>query len=164
MHQQGEKKSFPTLQRDGGPSLPRVHEGGVGDLLSDVLILIERERAAQAHVHDDAHGPHVQRAVVAVAADHLWRQIRRRAHDRAAERLLADDTGEAKVAELYLQHTNSFLKKKGEGTGAANETPQAVTKPDLRERVGRGQQHILRLQVAVGDVFEVQVPQSLQDL
>lgn len=81
-----------------------VHEGRVGDLLSDVLVLVEGERAAQAHVHDDAHGPHVQRAVVAVVADHLRRQVGRRAHDRAPERLLTDDAGEAKVAELHLQH------------------------------------------------------------
>jgi len=82
--------------------LPREHEGGVGDLLPDVLVLVEGERAAQAHVHDDAHGPHVQGAVVAAVADDLGRQVGRRAHHRAAERLLADDAGEAEVAQLDL--------------------------------------------------------------
>ena len=91
-----------TVQRDGGPGLARVHEGSVGDLLPDVLVLVEGERAAQADVHDDAHRPHVQRAVVAAAVDHLGRQIGRRPHDRATERLLADDAGEAEVAQLHL--------------------------------------------------------------
>ena len=92
-----------TLQWDGGPGLSRVHEGGVGDLLLDVLVLVEGERAAQAHVHDDADRPHVQRAVVAAAADHLRRQVGRRAHNWAPERLLADDAGEAEVAQLHLR-------------------------------------------------------------
>lgn len=94
-----------TLQWDEGPGLSWVHEGSICDLLPDVLVLVEGERAAQAHVHDDAHGPHVQRAVVAAAADHLWRQVGRRPHDRAAERLLADDAGEAEVTQLHLQQT-----------------------------------------------------------
>lgn len=80
----------------------RVHERRVGDLLLDVLFLVERKRAAQTHVHDDAQRPHVQRAVVTAAADHLRRQIGGRAHHRAAERLLADNAGKAKIAELHL--------------------------------------------------------------
>lgn len=80
-----------------------IHESSVGDLLSDVLVLVEGERATQADVHDDAHRPHVQRAVVAAAADHLGRQVGRRPHDRATERLLADDAGEAEVTQLHLQ-------------------------------------------------------------
>lgn len=83
-----------------------VHEGSVGDLLSDVLVLVEGERAAQADVHDDAHRPHVQRAVVAAAADHLGRQVGRRAHDRATEGLLADDAGKSKVTQLHLRDVN----------------------------------------------------------
>ena len=91
-----------TFERDGGPGLPRVHEGGIGDLLADVLVLIEGEGAAEADVSNHAHRPHVQGAVVAIAAQHLGRQVRRRAHHRAAERLLADDARKAKVAELHL--------------------------------------------------------------
>lgn len=78
--------------------MPWVHEGGVGDLLLDVLFLVEGEGAAQAHVGDDAHRPHVQGTVVAAAADHLGRQVGRRAHHRAAEGLLAYNAGEAEVA------------------------------------------------------------------
>lgn len=85
--------------------MPGVHEGRVGDLLLDVLVLVEGERAAQAHVHDDAYGPHVQGAVVAVAADHLRGQVGGRTHDGATERLLANDAGEAEVAELHLQQS-----------------------------------------------------------
>lgn len=80
----------------------RVHERCVGDLLLDVLFLVERKGAAEAHVHDDAHRPHVQRAVVAAAVDHLRRQIGGRAHHRAAERLLADNAGKTEIAELDL--------------------------------------------------------------
>lgn len=98
-------KTLLTLQGDGGPGLPWVHESRVGDLLPDVLFLVEGERAAQAHVHDDAHGPHVQGAVVAVAADHLRGQVGWRPHDGATERLLAYDAGEAEVAELHLQRS-----------------------------------------------------------
>lgn len=82
--------------------MSRVHERSVGDLLLDVLVLVVGERAAQAHVHDDAHRPHVQRAVVAAAVDDLRRQVGGRAHDGATERLLADDPREAEVAQLHL--------------------------------------------------------------
>lgn len=139
-----------------------VHEGGVGDLLSDVLVLVEGERAAQADVRDDAHGPHVQRAVVAAAADHLGRQVGRRAHDRAAERLLADDAGEAEVAQLHLQQTQEWiLTCRGDNFVLKHKT---ITEAHLRERVRRGQQDVLRFQVTVSDMFEVQIPQSLEDL
>lgn len=84
--------------------MARVHEGGVGDLLPDVLIFIKGKRAAQADVHDDADRPHVQRAVVAVAADHLRCQVGRSPHDGAPERLLPYDPGEAEVAQLHLRH------------------------------------------------------------
>lgn len=58
----------------GGNLLPRVrwvHEGRVLDLVVDVLVLVERERPAQADVDDDADAPHVQRAVVALVAQHF---------------------------------------------------------------------------------------------
>jgi hypothetical protein len=48
------------------PRLGRVHEAGVLDLLVDVFVLVERERAGQAHVDDHARRPHVQAAVVAL--------------------------------------------------------------------------------------------------
>ncbi len=38
------------------------------------------------------------------------------------------------------------------------------TKSHLREGVRRGQQHVLRFQVTVSDMFKVQIPQSLEDL
>ena len=91
-----------TVGGDLLPGVGRVHEGGVVDLVVDVLVLVEGEGAAQADVHDDAHRPHVQRAVVALVEQHLGRQVGRRAHHRAAERLLADDAGEAEVAQLHL--------------------------------------------------------------
>ena len=91
-----------TFQGDGGPGLAGVHEGGVGDLLADVLVLVEGEGAAEADVGHHAHRPHVQRAVVAAAAQHLGGQVRRRTNHRAAERLFPDDAGEAEVAQLHL--------------------------------------------------------------
>jgi len=94
-----------TVSGDLPPGVGWVHEGSVVDLVGDVLVLVEGEGAAQADVHDDAHRPHVQRAVVALGAQHLGRQVRRRAHHRAAERLLADDAGEAEVAEFHLPST-----------------------------------------------------------
>lgn len=93
-----------TLQRDGSPGLSGVHKGCIGDLLSDVLILIKGERTTQTHIYDDAHRPHVQGAVVTIAADHLRSQVGRGAHHRPSERLLANDAGEAEVAQLHLQH------------------------------------------------------------
>lgn len=60
-----------TISGDLPPGRGRVHEGGVLDLLVDVLVLVEGERARQRHVDDDAHRPHVQRAVVALVAQHL---------------------------------------------------------------------------------------------
>lgn len=80
----------------------RVHEGCIGDLLKDVLFLVERKGAAQTHVHEDAHRPHVQRAVVAAAVDHFRSQVGGRAYHGATERLLADDAGKAEIAELHL--------------------------------------------------------------
>lgn len=73
------------------------------DLVVDVLIFIEWKRPTQAHVHDDADRPHVQGAVVTLVEQDLWRQVGRRADHRAAERLLADDASEAKVAEFDLK-------------------------------------------------------------
>ena len=92
-----------TSGRDAAPRAGRVHEGSVLDLVFDVLILVEGERAAEADVHDHAHRPHVQRAVVALVEQHLGRQVGRRAHHRAPERLLADDAREAEVAQLHLR-------------------------------------------------------------
>ena len=45
---------------DGVPRLGRVHELGVLDLVLDVHVLVERELAREAHVHDDPRRPHVQ--------------------------------------------------------------------------------------------------------
>lgn len=92
-----------TVSRDLLPGIGRVHEGGVLDLIVDVLVLVEREGAAQADVHDDAHGPHVQRTVVTFAPQNLGSQIRRGPNHRAAERLLSDDTSETEVAQLHLE-------------------------------------------------------------
>lgn len=85
--------------------MARVHEGSVSDLLVNVLVLVEGKRAAQADVQDHPDSPHVQRAVIAVAADHLGGQIRRRAHHRAPERLLTDDPCKTKVAQFHLKQT-----------------------------------------------------------
>lgn len=60
---------FPPRVTVTGDLLPRVrgiHEGRVVDLVVDVLVFVERKRPTQAHVHDDADGPHVERAVVAL--------------------------------------------------------------------------------------------------
>ena len=42
------------------PGIGRVHEGGVLDLLVDVLILVEWEGAGERDVNDDTRAPHVQ--------------------------------------------------------------------------------------------------------
>lgn len=91
-----------TLLWDLLPGVGWVHEGGVLDLVVDVLVLVEGERPAQADVDDDANRPHVQRSVVAFTAEHLRRQVGRCPDHRAAERLLSNDTSEAEVAELHL--------------------------------------------------------------
>ncbi len=54
------------LRADLLPRVWRVHEAGVLDLLIDVLVLVEGEGAGEADVDDDAGGPHVQAAVVAL--------------------------------------------------------------------------------------------------
>lgn len=87
----------------------RVHERCIGDLLLDVLFLIEGKRATQTHVHDDAHRPHVQQAVVAAAVDHLRRQIGGRAHHRTTERLLTDNAGKTEIAELHLPQRGQLV-------------------------------------------------------
>lgn len=108
----------------------RVHERCVGDLLLDVLVLVEGKGAAQANVHDDTHRPHVQRAVVAAAVDHLWRQIGRRAHHGATERLLADNAGEAEIAELHLARRGQLMTDGGQVSNRS-----IVIKTHLREGV-----------------------------
>ena len=69
-----------TIGRDLLPRIRRVHEGGVLDLIVDVLVLVERERAAQAHVHDHADAPHVERAVVPLVAQHFRSCMKRGNH------------------------------------------------------------------------------------
>ena len=89
------------------PGMGRVHEGGVLDLLVDVLVLVEGERARETHVDDHARRPHVQAPVVPLVAEHLGRQVGRRAHHGLSKAFLTDDARETKVTELHL--------KKGEG-------------------------------------------------
>lgn len=72
------------------------------NLVVDVLILIEWECTTQAHVHDNANGPHVKGTVVTLVQQNLWRQVGWGADHRAAKRLFADDAGKAKVAEFDL--------------------------------------------------------------
>lgn len=81
-----------------------VHEGSVSDLLVNVFILVEGKRAAQADIQDHPYSPHVQGAVIAMAADHLGGKIRRRTHHRAPERLLTDDPRKTKVTQFHLKH------------------------------------------------------------
>lgn len=120
-----------TFQWYEGPGLARVHEGGVGYLLPDVLVLVEGERAAQADVHDDAHRPHVQRAVVAAVADHLGRQVGWGPHYRATERPLADDAGETEVAQLHLRKACKWI--------GCEVRPDACSEPKRRNPTwGRG--------------------------
>ena len=61
-----------TLLTDLLPGVWRVHEGCVLYLVVDVFVLVEGEGAAERDVRDHADGPHVQRAVVALVAEHLW--------------------------------------------------------------------------------------------
>lgn len=56
----------------------------------------------QPDVDDDAHGPHVQRAVVAFVPQNLGSEVRRRAHHGTPERLFPDDPSESEVAEFDL--------------------------------------------------------------
>ena len=55
------------------------------------------------HIEDDADGPDVDGAIVALVLEHFWRQIRRRADERAPERLLGNNACEAEVAEFNLR-------------------------------------------------------------
>ena len=85
------------------PGVRRVHEGGVLDLLVDVFIFVEGERARQADVDDHPRGPHVQAAVVPFVAEHLWREVGRRADHRLPKAFLSDDAREPKVTQLHLK-------------------------------------------------------------
>lgn len=91
-----------TVRGDLLPGVGRVHEGGVVDLVVDVFIFVKGEGSAEADVHDDAHRPHVQGAVIALVQQHLGGQVSRRAHHRTTERLLTDDTGKTEVTQLHL--------------------------------------------------------------
>lgn len=95
-----------TITGDLFPGVGRVHEGCVVDLVVDVFILVKRERATQADIHNDTDRPHVQRAVVTLVQQNLWGQVGWGANHRAAERLLANDSGETKVAQLHLREGN----------------------------------------------------------
>lgn len=53
-------------------------------------------------VDDDAHRPHVQRAVVAFVSQNLGGQIGRRANHGTPEGLFPDDPSKSKVAEFDL--------------------------------------------------------------
>lgn len=72
------------------------------DLIIDVFILVERKRSTQANIHDHTNRPHVQRAIVSLVQEDLRGQVSRRAHDRAAERLLSNDAGKTKVTKFHL--------------------------------------------------------------
>ena len=62
-----------------------------------------RPHVVSPDVDDDADGPHVERAVVALVLEHFRRQVGRRADDRATERLITDDPREAEITQLYLR-------------------------------------------------------------
>ena len=85
------------------PRMGRVHEGRVLDLLVDVLILVEGERARETHVDDHARRPHIQAPVVPLVAEHLGRQVGRRAHHGLSKAFLTNDARETKVTELHLK-------------------------------------------------------------
>lgn len=74
-----------TLLGDLLPGVGGVHKGGVLNLVVDVLVLVEGEGPAEAHVDYDTHRPHVQRAIVALVAQDLRGQVRRGPHNRAAK-------------------------------------------------------------------------------
>lgn len=78
------------------------------DLVVDVLVLVERKCPTQAHVHDDADGPHVERAVVTLVQENLRCQVGRGADHGAAEGLFTNDAGKAKVTEFHLEATEIF--------------------------------------------------------
>lgn len=56
----------------------------------------------QPDVDDDAHGPHVQRAVVAFVSQNLRSKICRRANHGTPEGLFPDDSSKSKVTEFDL--------------------------------------------------------------
>lgn len=56
----------------------------------------------QPDVDDDAHRPHVQRAVVAFVSQNLGSKIRRRANHGTPEGLFPDDPSKSKVTEFDL--------------------------------------------------------------
>lgn len=117
------------------PGIRRIHKRGVLDLIVDVLVLVEGKSSAQRNVNDYTDRPHVQRAVVAFVAENFWREISWRADHRSPERFLANDSREAKVAQLHLG----------------------------KLRVG-AEQNVLRLQVAMHDVAAVQMLERDKDL
>merc|ERR1719471_1894464 len=88
-----------------GDLLPRVrwvHEGGVLDLLVDILVLIERESAREGDVDDHASAPHVQRPVVALVPQDLWCQICWSSNNGLPEALLPNYPRKPKIAQLDL--------------------------------------------------------------
>lgn len=109
-----EPQASLTLLWDLLPGVGRVHEGGVLDLVVDVLVLVEGKRPAQADVDDDAHRPHVQRAVVAFVPQDFGSEIRRRADHRTPKRLLADDPSETEVTQLHLKQECDQLHLKSD--------------------------------------------------
>lgn len=63
-----------TFLRDGRPGIRWVHEGGIGDLIRYVFILIERESPTQTDIYNHSNRPQVKRAIVAFVLQNLRSQ------------------------------------------------------------------------------------------
>lgn len=101
-----------TFRRDLFPRVRRVHEGGIVDLIINVLILVERERSTQANIHDHTNRPHVKRAIVSLVQEDLRGQVSRRAHDRTAERLLSNDASKTEITKFHLWKCNMCVGRR----------------------------------------------------
>lgn len=95
--------SKPTLWGHCFPGVGWVHESSILDLIMNVFILIKRERSTETDIDDHTHGPHVQRAVVALVPKHLRGEVRRGSYHRTPKRLLTNNTCKTEITQLHLQ-------------------------------------------------------------
>ena len=74
------------------------------NLLVDLLIICTCEGlvACQAHVSDDAEGPHVRPIIAVTYLYHLWRHVLRTTETKGLIRSMVQKLGETEVTKFYL--------------------------------------------------------------
>ena len=126
------------LRRDLIPVRSEEFEAAAFDLFVEqhVIIGIKGREATEEDVDDDAKAPDVTRAVVPLHPQHLWRYVPRRTARRLQRcALRVEELREPKVGDLDLCTWAAF-----------------------------GHEHILRLEITVGDPHAVQVLDRIEQL